>query len=116
MIKEYGIYVSEEREIVSIIIPENKILTTIIDIPFSFFNNYKCFTNIGVYNSLTLNYKCITYDQIFSCKSSLLPNILKNYGYLGQLEDNLNFKNTLRKHIEYLTLKYSKGEIKIKTK
>lgn len=93
MLKEFGIYTSEEQNIVSIIISTKNPESIVgFDIPMSEFDNL---TNININMRFMTKGLNISFKQLFLYNSIKDPELFKNYGYMGELSSIKPFRNLI---------------------
>jgi len=100
MIKEYGIYTSEINNTISIIVATSSTLILGFDLNVSDFTKLE---NKLINEILKEHFQTmIKYHKLFIIKLKETPDIFKNYGYLGEIEQDPKFRKNIKDFVRTL--------------
>lgn len=94
--KLFGIYTESEDGYLSILTHISKDSIMGIDFLLSEFDEI---TNKGINNWFSINYNNFKNGEVFHVDTDEIPDVFKNFGYLGQINDSVVQQN-LKKYVE----------------
>jgi len=104
--REFGIYVDEDEEIVSVFVEITEEYVIGADYPIDDFeeDGYGILSNTNVNEWLQDNYDVIGEEQVYELDTEKASDIFKNCGYIGQVNDYLqeNLKNFIMELYEIM--------------